>query len=118
MATEIDRTSLAAYVVDRVVEAVDYAFARPSASSSSKERGRSARRHETSFANFAARVISNADIKMPVIIASLVYIERARRHLQIALEEWACERVFLGAVIVASKVRTPSLRVLHPISRA
>lgn len=97
--------SSAAYVVDRVVEAVDYAFSRPTASSSSKERGRSARRHEANFANFVTRVVSNADVKMPVIATALVYIERARRHLQIALEEWACERVFLGAIIVASKVR-------------
>ena len=30
---------------------------------------------------------------------------RVAKHLQIALEQWACERVFLGALIVANKVR-------------
>ena len=40
-----------------------------------------------------------------MILTTLAYLDRARPHLHIALEEWANERVFLGALIVASKVR-------------
>jgi hypothetical protein len=43
---------------------------------------------------------------MPTLLVTLVYIQRAKAHLQIALEQWACERVFLGALILASKVHT------------
>jgi len=41
---------------------------------------------------------------MPTLLATFVYIDRARPHLHIGLEQWALERVFLGALIVASKV--------------
>jgi hypothetical protein len=50
-------------------------------------------------------VVTRAEVEMPVILATLVYLNRAKPHLHIALEEWANERVFLGAIIVASKVR-------------
>ncbi|KAK7021000.1 cyclin N-terminal domain-containing protein [Favolaschia claudopus] len=48
-------------------------------------------------------VLSRAEVTSATVLVSLAYISRARRHLSIALEEWALERVFLGAVIVASK---------------
>jgi len=51
---------------------------------------------------------------MPVILATLVYLNRAKPHLHIALEEWANERVFLGAIIVASKyLNDSSLKNVH-----
>ena len=46
--------------------------------------------------------------------ATLVYVDRARPFLQVAVEQWAHERVFLGALIVASKVRL--LRYHHRLS--
>lgn len=94
------------YVVDCVVETVDYAMGRPSTSS----RGRSTRRRpeHAKFTTFVSNVITRAEITTPTVLAALVYIDRAKPHLQIALEEWALERVFLGAIIVASKVSTPS----------
>lgn len=49
-------------------------------------------------------VLSRAEVEVPVVLATLVYLNRAKPHLHIALEEWANERVFLGAIIVASKV--------------
>jgi hypothetical protein len=49
-------------------------------------------------------VLTRAEVELPVVLASLVYLNRAKPHLHIALEEWANERVFLGAIIVASKV--------------
>ena len=42
---------------------------------------------------------------MSTVLATLVYIDRSKPHLHIGLEQWALERVFLGALIVASKVR-------------
>ncbi|KII88189.1 hypothetical protein PLICRDRAFT_41329 [Plicaturopsis crispa FD-325 SS-3] len=100
------------YAIDCVVEAVDFAMGRPSSSS----RGRSLSRHtETSkFSTFVHNVLTRAEITTPVLLAALVYIDRARPHLHIALEEWACERVFLGAVMVASKYLNDStLKNVH-----
>jgi hypothetical protein len=74
----------------------------------SSSRGRQLSRPENSpFTTFVTNVITRAELTTPVILASLVYIDRAKPHLHIALEEWALERVFLGAVIVASKVCFP-----------
>lgn len=87
------------YVVDCVVETVDFAMGRPSSS-----RGRSRHPEHAKFTTFVTNVITRAEITTPTLLASLVYIDRAKPHLHIALEEWALERVFLGAVIVASKV--------------
>ena len=42
---------------------------------------------------------------MGVLLVALVYIERSKPHLTIATEDWARERVFLGALILAAKVR-------------
>lgn len=100
------------YVVDCVVDTVNYAMGRPSSSC----RGRSmARRPEhTKFTTFVANVLTRAEVTLPTLLVSLVYINRAKPHLQIALEEWACERVFLGAVMVASKFSNDStLKNVH-----
>jgi hypothetical protein len=100
------------YVVDCVVETVDYAMNRPS---SSAGRHRTSRKRETAaFTTFVTDVLSRAEVTMPVILASLVYVDRAKPHLHIALEEWACERVFLGAVMLASKYLNDStLKNVH-----
>jgi hypothetical protein len=96
------------YVVDCVAETVDFAMGRPSSS-----RGTS-RRANTAFTTFVTNVIMRAELTTPVILASLVYIDRAKPHLHIALEEWAHERVFLGAVICASKYLNDStLKNIH-----
>jgi hypothetical protein len=61
-------------------------------------------RENPRFATFVNNVITRAEITTPIVLATLVYIHRVRPHLRIALEEWAQERVFLGAIVVASKV--------------
>lgn len=68
----------------------------------------SRRPEHVKFTTFVTNVITRAEITTPTLLASLVYIDRAKPHLHIALEEWALERVFLGAVIVASKVSRDS----------
>lgn len=100
------------YAVDCVVDTVNYAMGRPSSS----HRGRSVSRRpeHTKFTTFVTNVLTRAEVTLPTLLVSLVYINRAKPHLQIALEEWACERVFLGAVMIASKVRF--LQVLSPMS--
>ena len=90
------------HLVDTVFETVDYALGRPSSSS----RGRSMSRtsEHSKFLKFVTDVLHKAEVKVPAVLVSLVYIERAKPHIQIALEQWANERVFLGALILANKV--------------
>jgi len=97
-------TKILEYVVDCVVDTVDYAMGRPSSS----RRSHKASRHSqhSKFTTFVSNVLTRAEVTLPTLLVSLVYINRAKPHLQIALEEWACERVFLGAIMVASKVHT------------
>ena len=92
------------------METVDYAMGRPSSS----KRGRPSmhRPEHAKFSTFVTNVITRAEITTPTLLAALVYIDRARPHLHIALEEWALERVFLGAIIVASKVCSYSSTLL------
>ncbi|KAF8559854.1 hypothetical protein OG21DRAFT_1493123 [Imleria badia] len=100
------------YVIDAVVDTVDYAMGRPS--SSRRGRALSRRSEHAAFATFVTNVLTRAEVTIPTILVSLVYIDRAKPHLQIALEEWACERVFLGAVMVASKYLNDStLKNIH-----
>ncbi|KAI0273510.1 hypothetical protein BC834DRAFT_928745 [Gloeopeniophorella convolvens] len=100
------------YLVDSVVDTVDYALGRPSHSG----RGRALSRHTegSAFATMVNNVLTRAEVEVPVVLASLVYLNRAKPHLHIALEEWANERVFLGAIIVASKyLNDSSLKNVH-----
>ena len=69
-------------------------------------RGKSASRRpeHTKFITFVTNVLTRAEVTTPTLLAALVYIDRAKPHLHIGLEQWALERVFLGSIIVASKV--------------
>jgi len=93
---------LADYVVDTVVDTVDYAMGRPS---SSRGRPLTRRPEHNKFSEFVSNVLQRAEVTMPTLLVALVYVHRAKPHLHIGLEQWALERVFLGALIVASKVR-------------
>ncbi|KAJ7204278.1 hypothetical protein C8J57DRAFT_1619116 [Mycena rebaudengoi] len=55
------------------------------------------------FATLAFTVLHRGGVPTAVLLVSLVYVERAKRYLHVALEQWALERVFLGAMIVAAK---------------
>jgi hypothetical protein len=48
-------------------------------------------------------VLARAEVGIATLLVAIVYVDRAGPHLQIAVEQWALERVFLGALIVASK---------------
>ncbi len=73
-------------------------------STSSRGRPQSRQSDHSNFTNFVTNVLHKAEVKVPVLLVTLVYIDRAKPHLQIALEQWACERVFLGALVAANKV--------------
>jgi hypothetical protein len=93
------------YVVDCVSETVNCAFGRPASFRS---------RHSRKFTNFVSNVLSRAEVAPPTLLVALVYIARSRTHLSIALEQWALERVFLGALILASKYTQDStLKNVH-----
>ncbi|KAG2019801.1 hypothetical protein CC2G_005204 [Coprinopsis cinerea AmutBmut pab1-1] len=86
------------------------------ASSSSKSTSASRPRTPTQqkFSTFTTTVLTRAEITTPTLLLALIYIHRARPYLHIALEEWALERVFLGALIVASKYANDStLKNVH-----
>lgn len=54
--------------------------------------------------DFVRRVVINGRLGMHVLLVALLYIKRAGPHLDFYEVEWAAQRVFLGAVIVATKV--------------
>ena len=89
------------YVVQCTVEAVDFALGRVSSLATPNPKDVY---HHAEFTEFVSNVLSRSEMKAPVILASLVYIHRAMPYLSIATEQWACERVFLGALILAAKV--------------
>ncbi|KAJ7073676.1 hypothetical protein C8F01DRAFT_1098003 [Mycena amicta] len=98
------------YLVESVAETVDFAMGRTTPS----PRGRSQSRYLASFTTFATTVLTRAEVTPATVLTALVYISRARPHLSIALEEWALERVFLGALIAASKYTNDStLKNVH-----
>lgn len=86
--------------VDAIIHALEH--------SSTASRNISARKGEIRFDPFlifASNVVHRSEVKIPAILVSMVYIKRAKEHLFIQSPEWACERVFLGALILANKVR-------------
>jgi hypothetical protein len=94
------------YVAQCTVEAVDFALGRLSPSSSTSN-PKDVHRH-AEFTEFVSNVLSRSQVRVPVILVSLVYIHRAKSHLSIRTAQWACERVFLGALILAAKVSSVS----------
>ena len=62
----------------------------------------------SSFKRFVWNFIHNVPVGMPILLVTLVYITRAKKYLHVEKEDRTYERVFLGALIVASKVCFPS----------
>ncbi|KAL1759354.1 hypothetical protein FB107DRAFT_205336 [Schizophyllum commune] len=87
--------SVIEYLVDKSIETVDHAIGRRRAFGNDLARQR--------LMSFVSNVIYRAEVPIAVILATLVYIERAKEHLHITVEDFAHERVFLGALIVAAK---------------
>lgn len=56
------------------------------------------------FLQLALDVIRRSRIDIPVILVALVYLERVRPQFKISDERWACERILIGALVLAAKV--------------
>ncbi|KZV62414.1 hypothetical protein PENSPDRAFT_591441 [Peniophora sp. CONT] len=105
------------HIVDTVVDTCCYARGR------AQQAGKTMRQTNLSSITALVRnVVRRADVPMPVLLVTLAYLDRARQvllrsdipHLFIGSQEYAFERVFLGAVIAASKFTNDScLRNVH-----
>ncbi|KAJ3855740.1 hypothetical protein EV368DRAFT_25498, partial [Lentinula lateritia] len=104
------------YVVDYVSHIVDHLVDHPPdqlimlfpmtrGRSQSKRHRRPAKISPCSDAtSFVERVLHKVRVKMSEVLATLAYIDRARSFLQISSDtKYPFERVFLGALIVATK---------------
>ncbi|KAF9065515.1 Golgi CORVET complex core vacuolar protein 8-domain-containing protein [Rhodocollybia butyracea] len=89
------------YVVDCVVETIDFAMGR--SPRSSRSTSSTVEPKVSAFTAFVANVLIRANVKTPVILTALAYLARGKPHLHVATEEMALERAFLGALIIASK---------------
>jgi len=90
------------HVVRSTIDVVSFAMSRDSPACFSPGFAATSNKHEA-FGSFASNITRRSQPTVPVILVTLVYINRARTHLGIESETWACERVFLGALIVATK---------------
>lgn len=88
------------HLADSVIDAVDTALGRES---TFWDRTHSESVRVSEFKHFVSTFIRNASVEMPILLVALVYIRRAKLRLRIESDQWAYERVFLGALIVASK---------------
>ncbi|KAJ7087560.1 hypothetical protein B0H15DRAFT_781218, partial [Mycena belliarum] len=98
-------TRPADHVVATVAATVDFALSRAPGTPSP---------YHAPFAAFVATLLSRAETTPPTLLTALTYVARARPHLVVSAEEWARERVFLGALMAASKYAHDSaLRNAH-----
>lgn len=90
------------HLVDATVDVVNHGLGHRSSS----QRGRLLDRNNSNlkFRHFVHSVICRAHCTVPTLLAAAVYIVRAKPYITIAKPEWAFERVFLGALVCATKV--------------
>ncbi|KAK7018940.1 hypothetical protein R3P38DRAFT_3274034 [Favolaschia claudopus] len=104
------------YTIEVVAETVDFAMSTtpPSPSSSRSTPPPRVASLLPTFRPFLTTVLTRAEVTLPTLLVALVYTARARPHLAIALPAYALERVFLGALICASKYTNDStLKNVH-----
>lgn len=88
------------HVVDRVTDMVNYALI----PHSSLPKGQY-RLERSAFLRFVTRIVASARVKVPALLVTVLYISRAKLHAIIPRRKWANERVFMGALVLAHKVR-------------
>ena len=91
------------YAVHTTLDTVDYALGREPSSSLDRTPHYCKKKHG-GFAQFVWRMICTSRVSVAVVLVALVYIKRAKPHLRITAERWACERIFVGALVLAGKV--------------
>jgi Na+/H+ antiporter NhaC len=55
---------------------------------------------------FVMMVVHRSRATLAVVLVAIIYIQRTEQNMGIDMERWTYERVAIGALIVASKVRT------------
>lgn len=104
-----DQLTSADYIVDCVVEIVNNASVKSTLSGFTSTRPLK----NAYFVNFVQNVLTKSRVGMSTLLVTLSYIDRVRSKLVITHREWACERVFLGALILARKVWLLVVCALH-----
>ncbi|KAI0715527.1 hypothetical protein C8T65DRAFT_806019 [Cerioporus squamosus] len=89
--------ALIAYVVDKVIEMVHSAVDNPSGYNQCQPAQRS------KFLRFATTVIHNAKVEAPTLLVALLYVARAKPWARMTEQQYAYERVLLGALIISHK---------------
>lgn len=84
-------------MVDCVVDAVNYPYARLGLAPLTRLK-------TAFFINFVKNVVAKSSISMGVLLVALSYVDRVRPRVTLGSTEWACEKLFLGAVMAAVKV--------------
>jgi Cyclin, N-terminal domain len=90
------------FIIQNTIDVVSFAFSSSPPSNRSPDQPVSDA--YTAFTEFASNVVKRSDVPVTVLLVALVYINRARPYLHIETEDYAYERVFLGAIVLASKV--------------
>ncbi|KAI0922034.1 hypothetical protein AcW1_004146 [Taiwanofungus camphoratus] len=102
------------YVVDCVVDAVNYPYARLGLAPLTRLK-------TAFFINFVKNVVAKSSISMGVLLVALSYVDRVRPRVTLGSTEWACEKLFLGAVMAAVKYtndRPPNAKQWAAVSSA
>ena len=103
------------YAVHTTLDTVDYALGREPSSSLDRTPHYCKKKHG-GFAQFVWRMICTSRVSVAVVLVALIYIKRAKPHLRITAERWACERIFVGALVLAGKVSFTSFLVTSVMS--
>lgn len=96
------------YVVDYVVATVQYVLERSWGSSGPYHL------KQAPFVTFVHHVLRLSGCPVPTILVALTYLDRAKHQMRITEGKWVCERAFLGALILANKVRPSRSLPLSP----
>ncbi|KAJ4477419.1 hypothetical protein J3R30DRAFT_3290870 [Lentinula aciculospora] len=88
------------HIVDCVADAFDYAEGRPFVPVQQKPYRQAAL---MGFRLYVKNLLFRSEVSTPIILSSLVYIERSKSNLHLACEEMPLEQMLLGALVVASK---------------
>lgn len=94
------------YVVDCVVGTVHHSLER-----TWKSACPSPCLKQPTFINFVKCTLQSLGLPTGTILVAIVYLDRAKRQMRISKGDWACERAFLGALLLAYKVRSPCILV-------
>ena len=67
------------------------------------------------FEQFVSNVIRRSGTRTPTILVALLYLRRVKAHMDVPPLDWVLHRLFIGALILATKVRhiSPSFAIVR-----